>query len=178
MKLYEMHFARFQITAAAAEYFNRIRQVAKRIANIRLTKQKKTDTWQIVRMPVSCFYLLVFQKRSVIMLRFRSSLHELLTVLFERLHREFQLLQRKSHLLRCTERKLPGRKPDRVSCYNGKLYHTGCVTYRKTCNSKNEWFAREAFFNSGTAEHCHRNKSENKAAGRSEKSAESTAHAA
>jgi len=36
-----MHFARFQITAAAAEYFNRIRQVAKRIANIRLTKQKK-----------------------------------------------------------------------------------------------------------------------------------------
>ena len=110
-----MHFARFQITAAAAEYFNRIRQVAKRIANIRLTKQKKTDTWQIVRMPVSCFYLLVFQKRSVIMLRFRSSLHELLTVLFERLHREFQLLQRKSHLLRCTERKLQGTKPG--SCF-------------------------------------------------------------
>ena len=95
--------------------FNRIRQVAKRIANIRLTKQKKTDTWQIVRMPVSCFYLLVFQKRSVIMLRFRSSLHELLTVLFERPHREFQLLQRKSHLLLCTERKLPGRKPG--SCF-------------------------------------------------------------
>ena len=32
-----MHFARFQITAAAAEYFNRIRQAAKRIAHSRLT---------------------------------------------------------------------------------------------------------------------------------------------
>ena len=41
--------------------FNRIRQVAKRITNIRLTKQKKTDTWQIVRMPVSCFIFWFFR---------------------------------------------------------------------------------------------------------------------
>lgn len=36
-------------------------QVAKRITNIRLTKQKKTDTWQIVRMPVSCFIFWFFR---------------------------------------------------------------------------------------------------------------------
>ena len=95
--------------------FNRIRQVAKRDYEYPLDKTEKDRHLADCQDACLLFYLLVFQKRSVIMLRFRSSLHELLTVLFERLHREFQLLQRKSHLLRCTERKLPGRKPG--SCF-------------------------------------------------------------
>ena len=51
------------------------------------------------------------------------------------------------------------------------------MAHRKTCDSKNEWFAREAFFNSSTAEHCHRDKTKDKTAGCSKKRAETAAHA-
>ena len=68
------------------------------------------------------------------------------------------------------------RSRDGVSCYNGKLYDTECVAYCKTSKSKHERFARETVFNAGAAEHCHRDKAEDEAAGCSKKCTEAAAH--